>query len=139
VKEQLILRVTTKFIIPFIIMFALYVQTHGEYSPGGGFQAGVILAAAFILYSLIFGLNNAMNIISIATLKVFACFGVLIYSGVGVITMVKGANFLSYNVLGSTAISGQQWGIFTIELGVGLTVFSVMLLLFFVFADRIKK
>lgn len=137
-KDHIILQVTTRFIVPFIIMFALYVQAHGEYSPGGGFQAGVILAAAFILYSLVFGLDNTLKVIPIDTLRICACIGVLLYSGVGILTMLMGGNFLSYGSLADDPVEGQQWGIFIIELGVGLTVFSVMLILFFTFAARKK-
>ena len=39
-----IIRVVTKLIIPYILLFALYVQFHGDFGPGGGFQAGVIFA-----------------------------------------------------------------------------------------------
>ena len=47
-NEYLILRVVVKVLIPFILLFALYVQAHGDYGPGGGFQAGVIFASAII-------------------------------------------------------------------------------------------
>ena len=53
--RHLILRVSVKMLTPLIVLFAIYVQTHGEYGPGGGFQAGVILAAAVIVYGLVFG------------------------------------------------------------------------------------
>ena len=43
-KHNLILRVVSKILIPLIILFGLYVQFHGDFGPGGGFQAGVILA-----------------------------------------------------------------------------------------------
>ena len=57
-KRQSILRVVSKLLIPYILLFAFYVQFHGDYGPGGGFQAGVIFAAAFILYGLVFGLRR---------------------------------------------------------------------------------
>ena len=47
-KHNLILRVIVKFLFPVIALFAFYVQFHGDYGPGGGFQAGVILSVAFI-------------------------------------------------------------------------------------------
>ena len=58
-RYDLILRVVAKLLIPFILLFALYVQFHGDFGPGGGFQAGVILAAAVIFYGLIFGLARS--------------------------------------------------------------------------------
>ena len=56
-QENPILRVSAKILFTPIILFGLYVQFHGDFGPGGGFQAGVIIASAFILYSLIFGLD----------------------------------------------------------------------------------
>ena len=57
-----VIRVIAKLLIPFIVLFALYVQFHGDYGPGGGFQAGVILASALILYGLVFGLPAAQRV-----------------------------------------------------------------------------
>ena len=54
-KHHTIPRIVTKLIIPLILLFGLYIQFHGEYSAGGGFQAGVIIASGFILYNIIFG------------------------------------------------------------------------------------
>ena len=67
-RHHLILRVVTKFLLGVIFLFALYVQFHGEYSPGGGFQAGVIMAIGFIVYGLIFSLKKAQQIFEIPIL-----------------------------------------------------------------------
>jgi multicomponent Na+:H+ antiporter subunit B len=135
-KHNLILRVIAKFLIPFIILFALYVQFHGDWSPGGGFQAGVIFSSAFILYSLVYGLEPAERIIPIRILQTLASLGVLIYIGTGVATLLLGGQFLNYNVLADTPTAGQHIGILVIELGVGITVASVMIMIFFTFAGR---
>ncbi len=131
-----VLRVIAKLLIPVIILFALYVQFHGDYSPGGGFQAGVIFAAAIILYALLFGLEAAMEVASPSVLRILAASGVLIYAGVGVAAMLLGGDFLDYGVLAHTATEGQHLGIFLVELGVGITVASVMILLYFAFVGR---
>ncbi len=152
-KDQLVLRVIARLAIPFILMFACYVQLHGEYSPGGGFQAGVIFASAFIVYCLIYGYEKTQTVLSVEALRIFACIGVLLYAGVGVVTMLKGGIFLDYNVLfvkpiageelclanptvPELCVAGQKLGILIIELGVGLTVFSAMLLIFYIFVER---
>ena len=62
-KSDLVLRVVAKVFLPFILIFALYVQFHGDFGPGGGFQAGVIIAAAIIFYALIYGLANARRLV----------------------------------------------------------------------------
>jgi multicomponent Na+:H+ antiporter subunit B len=127
--NDLILRVVTKWLSPIIILFALYVQFHGDYSPGGGFQAGVIFSSAILLYSLTYGLDAALQLIPEYILRIGASLGVLIYAGVGVTSMILGGNFL---------VAGQHIGIIIIELGVGITVASVMVLLFFTFARRVS-
>ena len=135
-KHNLILRITAKLLIPFIILFALYVQFHGDFGPGGGFQAGVIFSTAFILYTLVYGLETAERIIPIHILKIFASLGVLIYAGTGVASLLLGSQFLNYNVLADVAITGQHIGIIVIELGVGITVAAVMIMIFLLFSER---
>lgn len=135
-RENIILRIIAKLLIPMIILFAFYVQFHGDYSPGGGFQAGVIFSAAFILYALIFGVDIAEEVISIPVLRIIASLGVLLYAGTGVAGLIYGGEFLNYSVLAEAPKSGQHVGIILVELGVGMTVSSVMLLIFYTFANR---
>ena len=135
-RPNLILHVIAKFIIPLIILFALYVQFHGDFGPGGGFQAGVIFSAAIILYSLVFGLRSAEKIIPAQWLRILAALGVIIYAGVGLVSLPLGGNYLEYTVLDSNQIAGQHLGILLVELGVGITVAAAMLILFFAFAGR---
>lgn len=135
-KHNLILRITAKLLIPYIILFALYVQFHGDFGPGGGFQAGVIFSAAFILYTLVYGLETAQRIIPLWILQRLASLGVLIFIGTGVAGLLLGGEFLNYSVLADAQISGQHIGILVIELGVGITVASVMIMIFFLFAGR---
>ena len=135
-KRNPILRIVAKFLIPLIILFALYVQFHGDFGPGGGFQAGVIFSAALILYALVFGLDAAEKIIPPHILRLLASAGVVLYASVGVVSLFLGANYLDYSVLGSTQIKGQHLGILLVELGVGMTVTAIMLIIFFAFAGR---
>lgn len=132
-EHHLVLRIIVKLLIPLVLLFAFYVQFHGDYGPGGGFQAGVIFAAAFILYGLIFGMDKILQIISIDVLSKTAALGLLLYIGVGVATLVLGGGFLDYNVLVADPVSGQHLGILLIELGVGVTVGAVMVMLFIMF------
>jgi multicomponent Na+:H+ antiporter subunit B len=135
-KGNLVLRIVSKFLIPLIVLFALYVQFHGDYGPGGGFQAGVIFASAYFVYSLVFGLDAARRAMPPKVLRFFASFGVLLYAGTGVASLLAGGAYLDYNRLASDPVAGQHLGILVIELGVGITVSSVMLLIFFTFAGR---
>ena len=135
-RHDLVLRVVAKLLIPFIVLFALYVQFHGDFGPGGGFQAGVILAAAFVLYALILGLASARKVVPEPLVEAMMALGVLIYAGVGVAGIVLGGNYLDFFVLDPDTIIGQHRGIFWVEIGVAVTVSGVMLKMFYMFADR---
>lgn len=137
-KHNLILRFIAKYLFPVIALFAFYVQFHGDYGPGGGFQAGVILSVAFIFYALIFGLKTTEQVIPPQVLRVMASAGILIYAGTGVATMLMGGNFLDYDLLSQNPVAGQHLGILLIEIGVGITVYSIMLIIFYAFAENGK-
>ncbi|WP_419941750.1 Na(+)/H(+) antiporter subunit B [Candidatus Palauibacter sp.] len=132
-----ILRVVSKLLIPYVLLFALYVQFHGDYGPGGGFQAGVIFAAGFVLYGLIFGLTEVRRVAPARMIELLIATGVLVYAGTGVVTMLLGGNFLEYGVLAPAHPStGQHYGILVVELGVGMTVAAVMIAIYSTFAGR---
>jgi multicomponent Na+:H+ antiporter subunit B len=134
--HHVILRALSKLLIPLIMLFALYVQFHGDYGPGGGFQAGVIFAAGIVLYALIFGLAKAQDVFTPRLLQILMAFGVLLYGGVGLASVLLGGNFLDYGVLAHDPVHGQHLGILLVELGVGITVTAVMSMVFFLFAGR---
>ena len=135
-RHHLILRVVAKLTVPGILLFALYVQFHGDYGPGGGFQAGVIFGAGFILYGLIFGLEDLKKVAPPAITTTLIAVGVLLYAGVGLVSQILGANYLDYDVLAAVDHDGQHLGILLVELGVGVTVAAVMMTIFMTFAGR---
>lgn len=135
-RGDLVLRVISKLLIPFMLLFALYVQFHGELGPGGGFQAGVIAAAAIVFYAIIFGLPAARRLVPDPVVEAMVAAGVLIYAGVGVAGLLLGGNYLDYFVLDSDPVHGQERGIFWVEVGVAVTVSGVMLKIFYMFAGR---
>jgi multicomponent Na+:H+ antiporter subunit B len=133
---DLILRVGTKLILPFILLFAVYVQLHGEYGAGGGFQAGVIVSAVVILIAITFGLKAAKRVAPRRLVELLVPLGVLIYAGTGVAGLLLGGNYLDYGVLASDPVSGHLLGIFLVEVGVAVTVSSTMVALFYAFVER---
>lgn len=135
-RHHLIPRVVGRVLIPFILLFGLYVQFHGEYGPGGGFQAGAIIAAAIILFALLEGEQRALSVIPARVLLGLMAFGPLLYLAVGITGIVLGGNFLDYSVLSANPVKGQQLGILLIEAGVGITVTGVLLSIFHAFAAR---
>ncbi|MDG1521619.1 MAG: Na(+)/H(+) antiporter subunit B [Hellea sp.] len=133
---HVILKVISKFLVPFIALFAFYVQFHGDFGPGGGFQAGVILASAVILYALIFGLEAAKKAFPPSWVRIGMSSGVLLYGGTGVLTWILGGDFLSYGVLAHDPAHGQHYGIIAVELGVLCSVTTVMIAIFYAFGSR---
>ena len=135
--DHTILRVVSKLLLPYVLLFALYVQFHGDYGPGGGFQAGVIFAAGFVLYGLIFGLTAVRRVAPARMIELVIATGVLVYAGTGVAAMLMGGNFLDYDALNPAHPStGQHYGILVVELGVGMTVAAVMIAVYSTFAGR---
>ncbi len=133
---DLILRIGTKLIVPFGLLFALYIQFHGDYGPGGGFQAGVIVGGMVILFGITFGLRAAQRIAPQALVERMVPLGVLIFTGTGVAGLLLGVNFLDYSVLSHDPVHGHEWGIFLVEFGVLITVSGTMVSFFYAFVER---
>ncbi len=125
--DMRVVRVVARLLIPLILVFAFYVQFHGDYGPGGGFQAGVIFASAIILYALVYDTPTADKILHPRFLRVMMSLGLLLYILVGLACLYQGGAFLEYDVLTRDAVHGQHRGIFWVELGVGTTVAAVMI------------
>lgn len=133
------LRVIAKIMIAFMLVFAFYVQFHGDFGPGGGFQAGVIAAAAIVFYAIIYGLPAARAVVPDWLVETMVALGVLLYAGVGVAGLLLGGNYLDYFVLHANPVEGQHRGIFWVETGVLITVAGVMLKIFYMFAAKADK
>jgi len=114
----------------------LYVQFHGDYGPGGGFQAGVIAASMVILLAITFGIDAALRIAPQSLVERMIPVGVLIYAGTGVAGLLTGRNYLDYSGFAHDAAHGHELGIFLVEAGVLVTVSSTMIALFYAFAER---
>ncbi|MBX2857497.1 MAG: DUF4040 domain-containing protein [Cellvibrionaceae bacterium] len=135
-SQHLIPKVAGRFILPFIILFGFYVQFHGDFGPGGGFQAGAIVATGLILFALLEGEERALRAFPRWIMMAMAAGGALLYALVGVAGIAMGGKFLDYSVLSSDPIAGQHLGILLIEAGVGITVCGSLLLIFHAFAAR---
>jgi multicomponent Na+:H+ antiporter subunit B len=135
VTDDIIIRTVARVLVPFIQLYALYVIMHGHHSPGGGFQGGVILGASFILYLLTHGIEEAKLKMSEMKAGLFSSFGLLIYSGIGLLCLILGSNYLDYGKL-STLLKvipaqARSLGILGVEIGVGIGVMAVMFSIFF--------
>ena len=138
-RLYLFIRISAKIFIPFIMVFAFYVQFHGDYGPGGGFQAGVIFAASIILYTIIFGSKKAQKDFPAIVFHSMIPIGVIIFSGTGLLSVFNGYNFLDYDALSHYPKHGQHIGIIAIEIGVFVTVIGAMVSIFYAFVSRGSK
>ena len=138
IGRGIILRTNARFMVPLILLWGLYVLTHGTSGPGGGFQAGVVLAAGFILYAVVFGLKETLKIFPFRAVLVIASLGVSIYAWIGVFAIVFGGNFLQYGKipLAHEAAESAKLGIEMVEIGIGFTVMAIMLSIFYTFVQR---
>jgi len=134
VGESLIIQTAVRLMVPFIQLFGLYVIVHGHYSPGGGFQGGVVLGASFILLGVAFDLKTSLRRFSLGANAVMGNIGVLIYAGIAVLCALLGGLFLDYSalvrIIPLDPVEWRSLGIFLVELGVGLAVMSIMASLF---------
>lgn len=132
--DDVIIKTLSRIIIPFIQIYALYVIIHGHYSPGGGFQGGVILGASIVLLFLTHGLSNKSKIISDTGIKIFTSIGLFIYAGIGLTCVLMFGNYLDYSklshILNVDPSTARSLCILAVEIGVSLTVMAVMVSIF---------
>jgi len=134
-SQDIIVKTLARLLAPFIVIYALYVVMHGHYSPGGGFQGGVILAASFVLLVITHGLEQTRKRMSEKLASIISCIGVLIYAGIGLLCLLLGGFFLDYGklhkILSITPAKARSLGILGVEIGVALAVMAVMCVIFF--------
>lgn len=136
-RLDVVLRVIAKLLLPFVLVFGFYVHFHAEYSAGGGFQAGVVVAGGVILYALIFGLEDAIRIVPVRAVEIIVSAGTFIFLAVGVVTLLLGSNYLEYYALPfEDPHISQQMGIHLVEIGVIAAVAGAALAIFYAFAGR---
>lgn len=136
-ESSIIIQNASRIMIPMMQIFALYVVAHGHYSPGGGFQGGVILGASLILLAIAFDLETALVKIKERYTIILSAAGAMIFSGIGVICLLLGGNFLDYSKLALifpalTPVMARYHAILWVEVGVALTV---MVAMFSIYAD----
>ena len=135
-RLDLILRITTKLILPFMMVFALYVHFHADFGPGGGFQAGVILAGMVILFAIIFGTYAAHQVVPPWLAETMAPLGVVIFATAGLPALYFNEAYLNYSVLAHHPEHGQHIGVIWVEVGVIVTVAGSMIAIFYALVER---
>lgn len=136
--ENIIIKTVARILIPLIQLFALYVIVHGHSSCGGGFQGGVILAASFILSVISFGIVESKKLFSQKTNIYLRTLGILIFSGIGVVCLFFGGNYLNYAALPLPIPASEirAVAIFLVEVGIGIVVSAIMVSIYFTFSEE---
>jgi multicomponent Na+:H+ antiporter subunit B len=140
-KSSLIVRVVVQKAMPFILMYGLYIILHGEVSPGGGFQGGVVIGAAYILYTIVFNLKEGQKQAPPSYIALGNTVGPLLFLLAGLWGIIAGYTFLANKVVGiiphgelGTILASLS--MLLINLGIGLAVSSIVVGFFFAFLDR---
>ena len=133
-EPDLIVTNTVRLIVPVIQIFAFYVLAHGHVSPGGGFQGGVVMGASFILVALAWDLEVALARFSAEKCILVAALGIVLYGGIGFLSMLLGGEFLDYaeleKVLPVSREMARYHAMLGVEIGVGFTVTAIMFALY---------
>lgn len=131
--ESPIVHLASRGISPVILLVGMYVFFHGHYSPGGGFQGGVLLAAAILLLRLSLGTSLSQPVMpSWITLRLSAL-GALIFAGIGLLSILLGGNFLDYHYLPMPWLEPaylRYYGILLVEVGVTITVMTTLVAIY---------
>ncbi|NLN06702.1 MAG: sodium:proton antiporter [Firmicutes bacterium] len=133
--DNLIVRYISRIFLPFVQLYGLYVILHGHLSPGGGFSGGAILGAGMVLYALSFNLPEGEKNFSPDASTILESGGTLLYAGIGLFSLLLGANFLANKAagypLGTPGNLFSSGAIPVITLGVGMKVASTVITFFY--------
>lgn len=132
--RSVMLRTLLRPIVVALQLFAVYVVLHGHYSPGGGFQGGVLIGVSLILPLLIEGRQPGLPILQPRTAVPIAAFGVAIFMSVGLASMFFGGAILDYSAMGLPGLDAaarRSLGILVIEIGVTLGVAGAIVSIFY--------
>jgi len=132
--EDIIIETLSRFLVPFMQIYSLYVLAHGHGSPGGGFQGGCIFAASFVLLVIAYDIFEAKKRFSEKINGIFCALGVFIYTAIGWLCLLLGGNFLDYGklskILPTDPVMARYYGMAGIETGVQITVMAIMVSIF---------
>lgn len=93
-SESDAVRVLTTALIGITVTFGLYVVTHGQVSPGGGFQGGIVLASTPLLVYLAASPERFMRIAPLPLVERAEAGGALAFIAIGLIGLIVTGSFL---------------------------------------------
>jgi multicomponent Na+:H+ antiporter subunit B len=140
VYDSLFLHTVARAIVPIIQLFAFYVITHGHYSPGGGFQGGVMLAASIILLRISLGEESYRRFPKDRGI-VLAAVGALCFALLGLFPLLFGGSFMDHGVelFWLPSPTANYWGIFLAEIFIGLLVWGALMAIYDALAAGVEE
>jgi multicomponent Na+:H+ antiporter subunit B len=135
---SLILQTATRYLMPLLLLFSIFLLLRGHNKPGGGFSGGLVAAAAFALYAVAFDVAAARRLVRVSP-HVLIGIGLLIAIASGVASLFAGASFMTgmWNEFYLPLIGSINIGtpIF-FDIGVYLVVIGVTLVDVFTLAEE---
>jgi multicomponent Na+:H+ antiporter subunit B len=135
---SLILRTATKYLMPLLLLFSVFLLLRGHNEPGGGFIAGLVAVAAFALYALASGVPAARRAVQFDMHQLIGT-GLVLSLAAGIYPLLLGQHFLTgvwvdfhLPVFGEIEIGSP----FIFDVGVYLVVLGVSLLIIFSLAEE---
>ena len=92
--QNLVLKYGAMILVPFVILFGVYVILNGHISPGGGFSGGAIIGGGLMLYALAFGHEKISKVINYRSFTIITGCALLTYAGCKAYSFYTGANHL---------------------------------------------
>jgi len=133
-----ILQTATRLLMPLLLLFAVFLLLRGHNQPGGGFVAGLVVAASFVLHAIAFGVPAARRALLVGPSMLLGI-GLLIALVSGVPGMVGGRPYMSgvwtTVRIGSAAVDVGTPLVF--DAGVCLAVIGVIVTIVFTLTEAV--
>jgi multicomponent Na+:H+ antiporter subunit B len=134
-KESTIVDLVSRKLVPYILLFGLYLISYGHLSPGGGFQGGVVLSSAILLLCLARGVKATRQLftsraVGVLEIAAFTLFLIMAAAGMAVGVSFLG-NFLPLGRIGEVPSAGFIFFlnlVIGLEVGAGITLICFALL-----------
>jgi multicomponent Na+:H+ antiporter subunit B len=133
---SLILRTATRLLMPLLLLFALFLLLRGHNEPGGGFVGGLVVAAAFVLYVIAYGVAAGRRALLVDPSTLLGS-GLLVALASGMPAVLRGKPFLTaiWTTVGVEPAVVSVGTPLVFDVGVFLAVIGVVLTIVFTLAD----
>lgn len=128
-EESVVVTKAVRLVVPFVFAFGLFTMFHGTASVGGGFQGGVVVAAAIVTIAFAFGVDQTGRWLDRRFLATGAVLGIAAFAVVALGPVAAGGTVLEVGAYPGE--KGALYAIELVELGIGVTVAATIVVLFF--------